>query len=148
MGDRTKVVLTMPTVHVTTAKKLLKDSDYEINLGQLTEIEFSEVNWGTLPFLSELRKAGIPYNSHWDNGCEYTAGEEMCRFTSEGEIELLEVYDESKNPDLDTLIGYIDNPNLLRSYILNYKDSVSSLPWDNQEAYSKIYLTKQLIAGK
>jgi hypothetical protein len=149
MGDRTNVRLTILLAHFDKAKDIIdRDLEDSIIEGNLVYTEYNEINYGNLNFIDELRQAGVPYNSRWEDGNDYAAGEEICRFNDQGEIEIIEIYDDNKNPNLDTLIKYIDNPIQLREYILNHKINITTLPWDNQEAYSKIYLTKQLIAGK
>lgn len=148
MGDRTNVTLTILTTHVNAAEKIIDDYKQKYNCDLTTEYEFTEINYGTLEFIDSLIEAGIPFISRWADGDEYGSGKSICRFDDKGEIQLIETHDADKNPDIAMLMAIIDKPIELRQYIVNHSINVTNLPWDNQETNSKIYLTKQLIAGK
>lgn len=107
--------------------------------------EFEEVNYGELPFLGEFRKAGIPYESRWERGGEYSAGEQSCRFTADGSVITKERDDDEVNPDLDLLFSSIDDHEALKKIIQERHDAVTVLPWENQVEYGKRYVMKQLL---
>lgn len=110
------------------------------------EYSFDAVNWGNLQFLPKLRKAGIAYTSRWEHGNDFSSGAEYLRFTEEGEAIEMEIYDTGTNPDLDTLLDFIDQPERLREYILEFKVSNTPLPLDSQqEINGQRYLTRSLI---
>lgn len=115
------------------------DSDYLITL------EYEEVNYGDLDFLYCLKDNGIPYDSRWSDGDNYGPGTTYLRFTPEGEAVEMTVPDDQKNPPLSKLIDLISNPQALISYVVEFHKSVTPLPWDNQQEYAKVYLTKQLL---
>jgi hypothetical protein len=103
---------------------------------------FHEVNYGTLDFLQDLRKHGIAYDSSWEDGGEYEAGTDSCRFTPEGGMNLSEVYDSQLSIPIDDLMKIIDHPNQLKQWIVNASESVAVLPWDNQVEYGKLHLSQ------
>lgn len=148
MGDRTSVILTVLEAHKDRANDLFPfpcDEDHQDTDGQWS-FYFNEVNYGELGFLALLEKAGIPYDSNWKDGPEFTEGTEHGRFTETGEFLRKEIYDSSYSIPLDTLMEYIDQPDALRRRILAHKDNLEVIPWDNQLEYSKLYLATQLIA--
>jgi hypothetical protein len=152
MGDRTSVTLTIPTVYKEAALAIFGNDgpqdEFESTqaTSELTYCRWYEVNYGTLPHLDDLMKAGIPFDSEWDSGSEYGPGTESCRFTPDGDAQRKEVADDSLNPSMSRCLALIDNLEALRQYILTHKESVTSLPWENQVEYSKRYRLKQLIA--
>lgn len=148
MGDRTTVRLRVVNIQ---AAEVQKYFSFEINCESdrgetTTEFEFYEVNYGTLPFLKELQNAGIAYDSSWDDGDEYYSGTESIRFTPEGGVVTRTLYDNATNPKMDELMPLIDKPDELRAHLLAHKEFIAFLPWDNQEEYGKVYLTKRLIS--
>jgi len=149
MGDRTYVRLTVLKSQAEKAKKLFDDYGAEDEYSRDPDevvFGFSEVNYGTLDFLDDLRDAGIAYDSSWEDGGDYTAGTASCRFTDEGDCVEKEIYDESLNPDLGMCMDRIDKPEELRKYIIEHNEKVRTLPFDNQEEYGKIYQAKKLIS--
>ena len=146
MGDRTTVTLTVLNAQAAKAEVLFEfGADEEQSNAAVTSFIFNEVNYGTLDFLPALLAAGIAYDSEWERGNEYGRGTEYGRFTPEGKLALVTVDDENRNPDLDALLKRINEPHTLRTYILVHAKAVTSLPWDNQEEYGKLYQARQLI---
>ena len=147
MGDRTSVALRVLTSQVERVKEIIKGEYYETDYydPDLTIFDFDEVNYGELPFLQKLEKAGIPYNSRWGKGDDYGSGETVCRFTPEGEALVVELCDAEDNPRIASLLERLDKPEELVQYILDYVGSRKVYPWDNQEDYGKLYRMKQLI---
>lgn len=149
MGDRTYVELTIPTECEALANTVInayeepewnKDQDFMVGT-------FNEVNYGDLPFLSDLADLGIPYESQWDAGSEYGAGIEYGRFTPNGEYTTLTVYESTRNPDIDELLRLSSKPKELIQYTHKYAEENTPLPWDNQVEYGKIYRMKQLLTA-
>lgn len=149
MGDRCWCTLTVPNYAAEDAEKIFTsdfgECDEKNKSDDQCEFIFHEVNYGDLPCIGELKAAGIPYDWHWDAGSEYGPGDEYCRFTSTGEISIRTVNESDQNPYLMDLMALIDQPDQLRQYILDHKESVSYPSWDNQEEYSKRYLVRQLV---
>lgn len=149
MGDRTSVTLTVLKVQAEAAQELFEfEPDHAAeNEGILPLVYFSfyEVNYGDLPFLDALQSAGIAFDSDWDHGSEYSPGTEFCRFRADGTVQRYSYSNEYKNPDLQRMMGLIDDPEALKTYILDHHNNITPLPWDNQAVYGKIYQTKQLI---
>ena len=153
MGDRTWVRLRVPLSMRAQAEAVIDNpsdiDEYENgeNGHNFANVEFSyeQVNYGQLHCLGELQKAGIPYDSEWGSGYDYGAGTEHCRFTEQGELSIKEIYENEANPPLPSLLALIDAPKALRKYILEHQESRTILPWDNQEAYGKLYRTHLLI---
>jgi hypothetical protein len=148
MGDRTYVQLRVPMHLAEQAKEIMgsETPDDESSDGELARFNFSAVNYGELEFLSELRAAGIPYDSEWESGDEYGPGTEHCRFTSDGEIELKTVYDEEMGVSLHNLLPKLADHAALKKVILQHQKEVTPLDWDSQEYNRKIYLARQLIS--
>lgn len=148
MSDRCYVVLTIPTACKDRALSIIGGGYGSIDEGTaFCHYNFEEVNYGELRFLDKLRDAGIPYTSAWERGSEYAPGEETCRYTSNGEMIVKELYEGCDAPTLEPLLERIDDPYKLREYILNHKEKVAVLPWDNQVEYGKLYATKRLISN-
>lgn len=148
MGDRTDVTLRVLASHKERAEALFdslpsaKDQEGDEHF----LFFFDEVNYGDLLCLDDLIEAGIPFDSEWGPGGNYGAGTRYCRFTPEGECICKSIYDEEINPDLYSLMGLIDQPDALREFILHHNEKISTLPWENQEEFGKIYQIKQLIS--
>ena len=145
MSDRCSVRLDILTTQVNpTLLNNFNNKNYgvyaEAKNENITSFVFYDVNYGDLSFLPELTQAGIAYNSNWENGGEYTSGSEYCRFTDTGSHILTTVYDNEINPDIHTLMKFIDQPILLRQCIIDHVNKCTPLPWDNQENYGKLYL--------
>lgn len=146
MGDRTTVTLTVLASQKEAAKELFDTAAVEDwGYRELHEYLFYEVNYGELEFLDKLQAAGIAYASRWDAGDGYGAGTKFCRFTSDGDSEIKEVYDTGVNPELTPLLACIDDHAALKKFILAHRESITPLPWDNQEEYGKRHRAKQLI---
>lgn len=145
MGDRTSVILSVPEQFKEIIEELdSHDHDWE-GANNTHCFQYYEVNYGELDFLKELEARGIPYNSDWDAGSEYTAGSKYCRFTPEGSIDIKGVYDNDRNPSIDKLMGLIESPEKLIEFIQIHHEKISALPWDNQVEYGKLYLARKLI---
>lgn len=146
MGDRTSVTLGIPNALKEQAKTIIgQDYDTE-KTAMLAYFTFEQVNYGELDFLDALQAAGIAYDSGWEAGDEYGPGCKSCRFTSEGEAIVKEIYDTELDPPMSTLIQLIDQAENLRDFILQYKAERTLLPWANQEEYGKLYRAHMLIA--
>lgn len=108
---------------------------------------FDSVPYGDLEFLPNLVIAGIAYDSHWSGDLEYGEGTEHARFTPEGNLVLMSVYEEAINPPLEDLLRRIEDYTALKEYVLTYAAKVTPLPLDpQQEINGKLYLATQLIA--
>lgn len=154
MGDRTFVSLTVLAEHAEEARGYFTYSAYHHD-DQCKEdgcavcmFDFEEVNYGELPFLDRLEEAGIPFDSCWSSGDEYTSGQDSLRFTPNGVAIRKEISDAYINPPLQQLIALIDDPTALRTYILAHKERVHIVGWEHQAEYRKLYLTRRLIEPK
>jgi hypothetical protein len=150
MSDRTTVFLTLPKLLIKLAVPLFKDppsdSNLTMNLDYVT-YTFEDCNYGELRFADKLTEQGIPHNREWDSGDEYSAGVETVRFTSEGKVQRITIYDGSRSIDIDTLVELINNYEDLKEYILTKQKENEVLPWDNQIEYGRIYRARRLITG-
>lgn len=149
MGDRTWVTLTVFDEDVETVTDIISDEpedDWESD-GTLSTCQFDEANYGDLPEEAALQDAGIPYDKAWGRGDEYGSGIQYCRYTDDGELALLDVYDDACDPELGELLKRIDEPDKLRSFILEHKASITPLSWDTQQTNRKRFRTRQLIAA-
>ena len=150
MGDRTTVNLYVLRSQAQRAQKLFSkdfESEEQVMLdgSYLFSWSFEEVNYGELPFLSELTAAGIAFDSAWDNGDEYSSGYASCRFSSEGELVQKDLYDNEDSIPLFVLTRLLNDPETLRQKILDTIQERTVLPWDHQEEFGKLYRMKQLI---
>lgn len=146
MGDRTSVRLTVLTSQLAAAQKHFNTEANESDTHtEFTELTFYDVNYGNLPFLADLLKAGVAYDSYWSSGGDFGPGTESLRFNDKGEPYTSTLYDEGINPNLSDLMARIDKPDELRAFLLQHQEDVADRPWDNQEEYGKIYLATQLI---
>lgn len=158
MGDRTHVTLTLTRKHY----EQIKDEDWfddefynEIDSGKLVHstqaedvlviIEYEEVNFGELDFLENLQALGIAYDSEWGSGDSYRAGCETCRFTENGEAQVIHLFEGQENPPIEELRSRLAKPIQLVEYIKQYERERTPLPWDNQIEYGKRYQAKQLL---
>ncbi len=152
MGDRTHVTLTIRKEHQAEAEAIIQkvdgcppDEDFEEIGPDLVLARFFEVNYGNLDFLNELVAAGIAFDSEWDAGGEYAKGGDYARFTETGELQRRELYEGEENPPIGPLLERIDDPEALRTFILDYHERKQILPWDSQVEYGKLYRARQLI---
>ena len=144
--DSSTVTLTV----LTTQKKLTKtliNNNYQTttNMMYTSNFTFNEIPNGKLEFLDALQAAGVAYLSEWTEGNEYNAGCDSCRFTSTGEVIVKRLLDHAANPQMNVLMGLIDQPDALRAFILAHQQERYILPWFKQEEYGKLYRTTQLI---
>jgi len=150
MGDRTCVTLTVLKEQALHATALFDGWEPEHaveheGLLPLMYFTFYEVNYGDLPFLDALQEAGIAFDSDWDHGSEYGSGCDFCRFRPDGTVQRFDYSDEYKNPDLQRMMGLLDEPEALKAYILDHHSKVTPQPWDHQIEYGKLYKAYQLI---
>jgi hypothetical protein len=145
MGDRTYVTIQIPKECLETAIGCLPGFDFKTEMDDSVLLEFSEINYGELEEFTDLIALGIPCDYEWGNGSEYGSGRKYLRFTPEGEMRLVEYYDEDYNPPLYSLMERIDNPEELVKFIKEHKEEVTPLPWDNQVEYGKIFRARQLL---
>lgn len=146
MGDRTSVMLEILSTQAEKAETFFDGDAFELDESPpITTCTFQEVNYGNLPYLKKLRDNGIAYNSIWSSGSNYSSGAEYGRYTSQGVFVVLTVYDDCINPDLDSLLKMIEDHTALKEYLLEHQKKVTPLPWDNQEAYGKLYQVMRLI---
>ena len=151
MGDRTLVILEFPAEFEEEANAIIAAAYEEGEnithdaAADIIRLSFEEVNYGELPFLSEMADAGIPYNSSWSSGSNYGAGTEYTRYTSEGCTVFLSVFDEDINPSIVALMTVIDEPIKLQEMVRNHHRDTTPLPWDNQVEYAKKYRVLKLI---
>ena len=151
MGDWALVILEFPAEFKEEANAIIAAAYEEgenithDEAADIIRLSFEEVNYGELPFLSEMADAGIPYNSSWSSGSNYGAGTEYNRYTSEGCTVFLNIFDEDINPSIAALMTVIDEPIKLQEMVRNHHRDTTPLPWDNQVEYAKKYRVLKLI---
>jgi len=152
MGDRTYVTLTVRRVDRDKTMKIVQDVDWQPydqdtfpENSMFTDIGFEDVNWGELPFLSLLEKAGIPFNSSWAEGSEYGEGTYYSRYTDDGQLLSVELNEEDYSIPIRTLVDLLPDYNELADYIRKQRDGIAIMSWINQERNSKLFLVNQLI---
>ena len=149
MGDRTSVCLTVLKEHAAEAERLFGDDEHDHMSSDnvFTHFSFYEINYGELPCLDDLQKAGIAFDSSWDNGSEYGPGTDHCRFLADGTVWRQSFSDDYINPSLQKCMELINNPDELKAYIVEHHDTVTPPSWEFQNVYGKLYRTKQLISS-
>lgn len=149
MGDRTNVSLRVLKEHLSTVESIYKSRGWnayqEVSGDAHVDFDSKGVNYGQLPFLPDLVRAGIAFDSRWDSGDTYSSGTEYSRFTEVGAVKRLSIYDNEINPDIEVIRALLDKPDELVTFLKQHIDSKLVMPWDNQLEFAKLYLTLQLI---
>ena len=147
MGDRTSVHLTVLNAHAKEAERLFGEGEHDhmSTDNVFTHFSFYEINYGDLPCLDALQKAGIAFDSSWDHGSDYGPGTESCRFLADSTVWRESFSDDYINPDLKKCMELIGNPEELKAFIVNHYNKVTPPSWEYQNEYGKLYKTKQLI---
>lgn len=152
MGDRTYVTLTVRRADKERTLQICEQASYtpcDEDQGSedpnFVDMGFDDVNYGTLPFLEESEKAGIPYDSHWERGDEYGPGTKYGRYTDQGELYPVELYESNFLIDIADLADRLHDYNELATFIRKKKAGLEVIDWDNQEHNAKLFRTKQLI---
>ena len=151
MGNRYFLDLTVLSEHKSTVQAALEkelntcDQDYySLSNGTLACFGLDEIRDGDIQCLFDLDNQGIPYEAYSSEGDIFLTS----RFTADGERQEMSVAISEMNPDLTTCKNLLKTPDALVDYIKNHIDSVTPLPWDNQEAYGKKYrVTRLLLSG-
>ena len=161
MGDRTTVTLTVLTCHYEQVKDIFKgvrepnayntDEVELMNSVSVTWLQFEEVNYGNLPHLDKLTSLGIAFSIEWEEGYEYSEGEQKVYFTEEGE-EVYKNYDASNlkinYQELRNILSLTSNPLAdLEARVAVMTDLLRPINWENQEEYGKRYRARQLIGA-
>lgn len=150
MGNRYFVELTVLSEHKSTVQAALEkelntcDPNYSlesISNGTLTYFQLDEISDGDIQCLFDLDKQGIPYEVYSSEGDIFLTS----RFTADGERQVISVAISAMNLDLTTCKNLLNTSDALVDYIKNHIDSVTPLPWDNQEEYGKKYRVTQLL---
>lgn len=129
------------------------DADYDScntythheNKVDLVAYSYEMVDHGALDCLIELELIAIPYKTFWAKGKSFPAGERSVKYLPNGEKKVLEFDESDKAIHLDYLLRLIDEPEQLKSMILEKAESLKEYPWTDQEKNRKVYLTMQLI---
>ena len=113
---------------------------------------FDEVKWRELDFLDDLHELGIPFNFSNDDNDPYLKRIIKCRFTPDGERILQDYLHSEAKIDAECFIASIDECktpeeklNYINQQYMHFSNLLTSLPWDNQVEYGKLYRTRKLI---
>lgn len=152
MGDRVYVTLRVLKNHADTTRQILLaaangelEDDSPDKTGIHHSFGFSGINYGDLDGLDKLIANGIAYNSCWERGYDFGPGTQYCRFTEQGECITEDLYADDTDPPITELLSRIDEPEVLRSYILQHHKDHTLPSWDHQEDYGNLYRALQLI---
>lgn len=151
MGNRYFLDLTVLSEHKSTVQAALEKElaigaldSCPVSNGTLACFGLENIRNGELQCLFDFDNEGIPYEVYSSDGGFYLTS----RFTADGERQEISVAISEMNPDLTTCKNLLKTPDALVDYIKNHIDSVTPLPWDNQEAYGKKYrVTRLLLSG-
>lgn len=152
MGDYAHTTLIIPVSCDEQAAQYI-DADYysrdvythNVDKVDLVSYSYDMVNQAALDCLDELELNAIPYKTIWESGNGFEAGERSVKYLPNGEKNVLEFYESDKAIHLDHLLQLIDEPEQLKSMILEKSESLKEYPWTDQEKNRKIFLTMQLI---
>jgi hypothetical protein len=153
MAYELDVELSVQVEHKEQIDLLTEDLNWNpVDEGEDTEIPgnyrylFEQVKDGELPFCKELVSLGIAFNTTWPNdGDETQAGTTHLRFTAQGEIQYKDMFKCNDNPTMESLLPFIDNPPVLRAYILSFQAARIRPSFENQIEYGKTYRARRLI---
>lgn len=129
------------------------DADYDnrvvythhVDKVELVLYSYELVDHGALDFLLDLELIAIPYKTFWAAGNTFPAGERSVKYLPNGDKKVLEFDASDKAIHLNYLLRLIDEPEQLKSMILEKSESLKEYPWTDQEKNRKIFLTMQLI---
>lgn len=152
MDDRVWVSVSVLNEHVDKAKELIAETEgdpsEEIRGDVFTELDYYEVNYGTIDALDTFKDHGIPYSMNSGAGYEFTEESKDLRFTAEGTVVHTREYKEWPSTILYQLQNALKEVGTLAGalhIIQETKDACIASNWDNQLEYSKLYLATQLI---
>ncbi len=151
MGERVDVVLTVLKEHLDRVIEISDNSHEEIQESvedNFTHLIFSEVNYGNLDFLYKLQDEGIAYTSEFDAGSDWSTGQDVLRFTPEGEARNTHIYESDYSPNLTELIEHSKSGGSIDSLIEKVRERIYIPPWDNQAEWGKIYRLKQMLVTR
>jgi hypothetical protein len=95
-----------------------------------------------------MAKKGVPFTLAWGKLIFTIEARQYCRFTEQGELQQLTVYEHEVNPPLAELKARLTKPLQLVEYIKQYERERTPLPWDNQAENAKRYLTRKLLKSE
>ena len=145
--SRVTVVLSFTSELLEEVEKVLEKATWDYDGSESLQIEgveiivmdFNDVRYGSLPFLPELKKRGIPYEAYWENGGDFNEGTETCRFTEAGECIITEATAVCPTVLLNDLKPYFDNSEELAEMVKGLYEKYTPLPWTNQVEQGKLY---------
>lgn len=152
MGDYAHTTLIIPMSCAEQADHYI-DADYDscnvyihhVDKVELVSYSYELVNHGALDCLIELELLAIPYKTFWAAGNSFPAGERSVKYLPNGEKNIQEFDESDKAIHLDYLLRLVNEPEQLKSMILEKAESLKEYPWVDQEKNRKVYLTMQLI---
>ena len=98
--------------------------------------------------LKKLVANGVAHDLYWEDDALTEEGTTQIRFTDTGELITKTILECTGRPSIFTLMGLIDEPEKLKSYLLSIKEQVTPLSWERQYENGKLYQTVQLITPK
>ena len=156
MSDSTTVDLYVLKIHEEFVRELYanynpcEDLFFNHNDEIVAQFSFDEVNYGELYDLDILEEKGISYTVDWGMGYEVSRGSMSLRFDDNGN----KIKDSYYIEELS--IPYLELVKILKSNkpLTTIKERVNemqristTLPWEDQEENSKIYLTRKLLGA-
>lgn len=88
-------------------RQLAYDGSWDVDRerwSNTTQLGESECNYGNHPQADVCRELGIPFDTRWDNGGEYSAGEGFARVGANGQLEEHEYYHEAAFSEIARLV--------------------------------------------
>ena len=149
MSERVSVTLKILAVHKEASEKIIDQTADEgpIYLDEFVSYVFYEVNYGNLDFLHLLEKEGIAYDSTYDAGNDWPESTESLRFDEFGYANIKLITEYAINPPIGKLIEFLDDHAKLKEFILTHQQEYTPIPWNNQEAWGKLRLLREVIGA-
>lgn len=156
MSDSTSVDLYVLKIHEEFIRELYSDYDpyqeqyFNPNDELIVQFSFEEVNYGELHDLDILEEKGISYTVDWGVGDEFCQGSKSLRFDAKGnKVKSIYYEDEMNIPYLELVKILKSNKPLttIKERVNKMQRIITTLPWEDQEQNSKIYLTRKLLGA-
>lgn len=149
MGQEYSATLTVRNEDKKETEKIVKDSCWDglvyAHQQGFSCFFFCEMRTNMIPELTDLIEKGIPFdvvvNGTYDDLPLYL----YSRYDSDGNHQYISVDPSTENPPITVLKSLTDYPEALASYVKDYCQKVTPLPFETQEANVKVFKTKQLI---
>lgn len=152
MSDAVRVTLTLHNSHSKHVEELISHSESYQFVDKTDILEdstslftFDKVVFGSLPFLEDLIRIGIAFDTEWNVGINFSAGSLHCRFDANGKTHLKKISESMTHIRYDLLKTLSKNPEELLRFIDKKYEQLKVPDWNNQIEYGKIHAAMRLV---